>query len=123
MLLVLIKHAALKLRQAWTLCRQGQDAPPPRVIVFASNEQAAAAAADPLRTALWGQHTLSVLLPHGEEPIKVSMETSNDRAETAAMPADGFVGLCLMHKRGAPQQSTLGSSCLSRTAEGPNASK
>lgn len=51
--------------------RHGQDAPPPRVMVFAGSEAEAIGAADPLRTALWGQHRLAVLLPHGEEPIKV----------------------------------------------------
>lgn len=25
----------------------------------------------PLRSGLWGDHTVSVLLPHGEEPIQV----------------------------------------------------
>ena len=51
--------------------RQGDDAPPPRVIVFADTEEAAVAAATPLRNALWGKHKLAVLLPHGDEPIKV----------------------------------------------------
>lgn len=48
-------------------------APPPsvpQVIVFASSDAAARAAADPLRTALWSEHQLSVLLPSGAEPIK-----------------------------------------------------
>ena len=52
-------------------CRQGEDAAPPRVMVFASSQEAAAAAAQPLRNVLWGQHNISVLLPEGEEPIKV----------------------------------------------------
>lgn len=52
--------------------RQGDDAPPPRVIVFTDSEEAAVAASNPLRTALWGEHKLAVLLPHGDEPIKVS---------------------------------------------------
>ena len=45
--------------------------PPPRVIVFTDTEEAAVAAATPLRNALWGKHKLAVLLPHGDEPIKV----------------------------------------------------
>lgn len=45
---------------------------PPRVMVFAENEEAAVAAAEPLRAALWGDHKLAVLLPHGLEPIQVS---------------------------------------------------
>lgn len=46
------------------------DAAPARVIVFAPSEEAARAAAEPLRAALWSQHTLSVLLPSGAEPVK-----------------------------------------------------
>jgi hypothetical protein len=38
--------------------------------VFAPSDEAARAAADPLRTALWGDHQLSVLLPSGAEPVK-----------------------------------------------------
>lgn len=48
----------------------GEDAAPARVIVFAASEAAAREAAAPLRAALWGDHTLSVLLPGGEEPIQ-----------------------------------------------------
>jgi hypothetical protein len=44
--------------------------PHSQVIVFASSDAAARAAADPLRTALWSEHQLSVLLPSGAEPIK-----------------------------------------------------
>ena len=59
------------------LCyRQGEDAAPPRVMVFASSQEAAAAAAQPLRNVLWGQHNISVLLPEGEEPIKVGLMTA-----------------------------------------------
>jgi len=39
------------------------DSGPPRSIVFAPDELAAAAAAVALRNALWGVHTLAVLLP------------------------------------------------------------
>lgn len=41
-----------------------------QVIVFAASDAAARAAADPLRTALWSEHQLSVLLPSGAEPVK-----------------------------------------------------
>ena len=58
-------------RRVVLCCRQGEDAAPPRVMVFASSQEAAAAAAQPLRNVLWGQHNISVLLPEGEEPIKV----------------------------------------------------
>ena len=44
---------------------------PARVIVFCEDEEAARRAAMPLRSGLWGEHTVSVLLPHGEEPIQV----------------------------------------------------
>lgn len=60
-------------------CRQGDDAPPPRVIVFADTEEAAVAAATPLRNALWGKHKLAVLLPHGDEPIKVTFVLSTSK--------------------------------------------
>jgi hypothetical protein len=40
------------------------------VIVFAASDDAARAAADPLRTTLWNEHRLSVLLPSGAEPVK-----------------------------------------------------
>ena len=53
------------------LRRQGQDVAPARVIVFCEDEDAARRAAMPLRSGLWGEHTVSVLLPHGEEPIQV----------------------------------------------------
>lgn len=52
--------------------RQGEDAGPARVMVFAADEEAARQAASPLRSALWGDHKVSVLLPQGEEPIQVS---------------------------------------------------
>ena len=37
----------------------------PRVIVFASSAQEAVDYANPLRTALWAEHRLAVLLPTG----------------------------------------------------------
>ena len=52
-------------------CRQGEDAPPARVIVFAASEAQAVMLAEPLRNVLWGEHTLAVLLPGGQEPIQV----------------------------------------------------
>ena len=55
------------------VCRQGEDAAPTRVIVFAPSPEAAQAAAQPIRNVLWGQHNVTVLLPQGEEPIKVSI--------------------------------------------------
>jgi len=42
----------------------------PRTIVFFEDEEAAAAAAPALRAALWGLHTIAVLLPGGAEPTR-----------------------------------------------------
>ncbi|KAK9909664.1 hypothetical protein WJX75_005823 [Coccomyxa subellipsoidea] len=50
--------------------QQGEDAAPARVMVFVASEEAARAAAMPLRSGLWAEHKVSVLLPHGEEPIQ-----------------------------------------------------
>lgn len=47
-----------------------QDAAPARVMLFAESEAQARALSDPLRTVLWGEHAISVLLPGGTEPIK-----------------------------------------------------
>ena len=47
-----------------------QDAAPARVMLFADSEAQARALSDPLRTVLWGEHAISVLLPGGTEPIK-----------------------------------------------------
>ena len=44
-------------------------------MVFVESEEAARAAAMPLRSGLWGDHKVSVLLPHGEEPIQVCLGT------------------------------------------------
>lgn len=60
------------------MCRQiladlragSEDAAPARVMVFADSEEQARALSDPLRTVLWGEHAISVLLPGGTEPIK-----------------------------------------------------
>lgn len=57
-----------QLRQ--DLKQQSPDAAPARVIIFADSEAQARVLADPLRTVLWGEHSLSVLLPEGVEPIK-----------------------------------------------------
>jgi superfamily II DNA/RNA helicase len=50
----------------------GDDAPPPRVVVFVRDAPAAATAGDALRSALWGVHTLAVLLPEGKEPVRAA---------------------------------------------------
>jgi superfamily II DNA/RNA helicase len=50
----------------------GPDEPPARAWVFASDEASARDAAEPLRSALWGTHTLAVLLPGGEAPTRAA---------------------------------------------------
>ena len=40
-------------------------------MVFAPTSEAAQACASPIRNVLWGAHKVAVLLPQGEEPIKV----------------------------------------------------
>ncbi len=40
-------------------------------MVFAPTSEAAQACASPIRNVLWGAHKVAVLLPKGEEPIKV----------------------------------------------------
>jgi len=39
-------------------------------MLFSDDESQARALAEPLRTVLWGEHSISVLLPGGAEPIK-----------------------------------------------------
>ncbi len=58
------------LTELW-MYRQGDDAAPTRVMVFAPTSEAAQACASPIRNVLWGAHKVAVLLPKGEEPIKV----------------------------------------------------
>ena len=75
------------------VCRQGDDAAPTRVIVFAPSPEAAQAAAQPIRNVLWGQHNVTVLLPQGEEPIKVRKQVLQSRLQVHS--ALGLHGLCL----------------------------
>ena len=42
----------------------------------------------PLRSGLWGEHTVSVLLPHGEEPIQV-MSHSDVYLDSGELTTDG----------------------------------
>jgi superfamily II DNA/RNA helicase len=58
----------------------GDDVAPARVMVFASTEDDARRLADPLRTSLWGDHQISVLLPGGEEPIRALHAFRDNRA-------------------------------------------
>ena len=82
--------AALVAMLRRDLATAGDDEEPARVIVFAASDAAARAAADPLRTALWSEHQLSVLLPSGAEPIK-ALQAFRDRAASLllATPSAG----------------------------------
>jgi superfamily II DNA/RNA helicase len=70
------------------LCRQlladlrdgNNDQAPARVILFAESERQARVLADPLRTVLWGEHSLAVLLPGGMEPIKAMHSFRDNKA-------------------------------------------
>lgn len=64
------KVGAMCRRMRSDLKTGAQDAAPARVMLFADSEAQARAVADPLRTVLWGEHAISVLLPGGTEPIK-----------------------------------------------------
>lgn len=50
-------------------------------MVFAGSEAQAAQLAGPLRSVLWGEHRVSVLLPQGDEPIK-ALHAFRDNAAT-----------------------------------------
>ncbi|KAL4447639.1 hypothetical protein ABPG75_004858 [Micractinium tetrahymenae] len=76
-----LQHRAIVVDEAGkaaAMCRQiradlrgqGADEAPARVMVFAGSEEQARQLAGPLRTVLWGDHKISVLLPEGTEPIK-----------------------------------------------------
>lgn len=68
-------RASLRSRES------GPDEPPPRALIFAPDEASAVAATAPLRSNLWGAHTLSVLLPTGNEPIR-ALHAFRDNAAT-----------------------------------------
>jgi len=59
------------IRRDLAACSSPDEAPA-RGIVFAADDDAARDAAEPLRAALWGSHTLSVLLPSGAEPTRAA---------------------------------------------------
>jgi hypothetical protein len=90
----------------------GPDAAPARGMVFAPDEGAARDAAEPLRAALWGSHTLSVLLPGGAEPTRAahafrdgaaSLMLTTPAAERGLdMPAVRFV-----YSMGAPSSAVV----------------
>ena len=59
------------IRRDLAACSSPDEAPA-RGIVFAADDDGARDAAEPLRAALWGSHTLSVLLPSGAEPTRAA---------------------------------------------------
>jgi len=59
------------IRRDLAACTSPDEAPA-RGIVFAADDDSARDAAEPLRAALWGSHTLSVLLPSGAEPTRAA---------------------------------------------------
>eukprot|EP00879_Flechtneria_rotunda_P009327 GHRR01009765.1.p2 GENE.GHRR01009765.1~~GHRR01009765.1.p2 ORF type:complete len:354 (-),score=156.76 GHRR01009765.1:1631-2581(-) len=87
-------------------------AAPVRVIIFAPSELEAKAAAEPLRSALWGDHMLSVLLPStGAEPIK-ALHAFRDRVASLLLATPSAArGLDLpavshVNSLGLPQDAT-----------------
>lgn len=71
----------------------GPDAPPARAWVFAPDEAAARDAAEPLRAALWGTHTLAVLLPGGEAPTRAATTFRDGGASLLLATSDAERGL------------------------------
>lgn len=77
-----------RMRKILALARQirsdlkaaGEDAPPPRTIVFVPSAAAAEAAAIPLRKSLWNQHKLAVLLPQGKEAVRTVLDFKNQKS-------------------------------------------
>jgi superfamily II DNA/RNA helicase len=63
--------------------------------VFANTEEEAVAVADPLRTALWTEHQLSVLLPSGAEPIKALHSFRDNKTTLLVCTAAASRGLDL----------------------------
>ncbi len=59
------------IRRDLAACSSPDEAPA-RAMVFAADDDGARDAAEPLRAALWGSHTLSVLLPSGAEPTRAA---------------------------------------------------
>ena len=99
-----VKHRRLvtpRARKLVALARQiradlafaGEDAPPPRTIVFVPSAVAAEAAAGPLRKSLWGKHKLAVLLPDGKEAVRVMQDFKNQKTTLLLCTPDVERGL------------------------------
>jgi len=99
-----VKHRRLvtpRARKLVALARQiradlafaGEDAPPPRTIVFVPSAVAAETAAGPLRKSLWGKHKLAVLLPDGKEAVRVMQDFKNQKTTLLLCTPDVERGL------------------------------
>ena len=99
-----VKHRRLvtpRARKLVALARQiradlafaGEDAPPPRTIVFVPSAAAAEAASGPLRKSLWGKHKLAVLLPDGKEAVRVMQDFKNQKTTLLLCTPDVERGL------------------------------
>lgn len=71
------------------------DSAPARAMVFADTEEEAVAVSDPLRTALWSQYAMSVLLPSGQEPIKALHSFRDNKTTLLVCTAQASRGLDL----------------------------
>ena len=87
------KLVALARQIRADLKNAGEDAPPPRTIVFVPSAAAAEAAAVPLRKSLWGQHKLAVLLPEGEEAVRTMQDFKNQKTTLLLCTPDVERGL------------------------------
>ncbi len=99
-----VKHRRLvtpRARKLVALARQiradlafaGEDAHPPRTIVFVPSAVAAETAAGPLRKSLWGKHKLAVLLPDGKEAVRVMQDFKNQKTTLLLCTPDVERGL------------------------------
>lgn len=82
------------------LASADEDAAPARVMLFTNSAEEAVAAADPLRTALWTEHRLAVLLPmkseRGHEPTPShAMHACMHRKLHAPYPTEAQPRRCL----------------------------
>jgi len=87
------KLVALARQIRSDLKNAGDDAPPPRTIVFVPSAAAAQAAATPLRKSLWGRHKLAVLLPEGEEAVRTMQDFRNQKTTLLLCTPDVERGL------------------------------
>ncbi|GFR40588.1 hypothetical protein Agub_g1168, partial [Astrephomene gubernaculifera] len=81
--------AALTARLRADLAAADPDAPPARVIVFANQPAEVAAMAQPLRSSLWGEHSMAMLVPPGTvlgPNADDGEEEENDATSSSSQP-------------------------------------